>query len=188
MLASSLTVASTLSKEIIMIDFADLYDGKILLHADDVVVAASADVNYLAAVIQREGGLDPDLMTLSMAFYFPEDYGFDGDPVALLNEAVDLAKPPTQESAFMAIDVNGYRWYWDTEAEMLEAIRSGAVVVSPVENPPSAVTAYMVIDSEGYRWYYDTKVEMLESIRLGNVTATEYYELSGTVKLIGVKQ
>jgi hypothetical protein len=46
----------------------------------------------------------------------------------------------------------------------------------------------MVIDSEGYRWYYDTKVEMLESIRLGNVTATEYYELSGTVKLIGDKQ
>jgi len=132
-----------------MIDFADLYDGKILLHAGDVVVAASADVNYLAAVIQREGGLDPDLMTLSMAFYFPEDYGFDGDPVALLKEAVDLAEFST---------------------------------------PPNPVTAYMVIDEQGYRWYYDTKVEMLESIRLGNVTATEHYELSGTVKLIGDKQ
>jgi hypothetical protein len=148
MLASSLTVASTLSKEIIMIDFANLYDGKILLHADDVVVAASADVNYLAAVIQREGGIDSG-MILSSSFDFPEDYGFDGDPVALLNEAVDLAE-------FSA--------------------------------SPNPVTAYMVIDSEGYRWYYDTKVEMLESIRLGNVTATEYYELSGTVKLVGDKQ
>lgn len=170
-----------------MIDFANLYDGKILLHADDVVVAASADVNYLAAVIQREGGIDPG-MILSSSFDFPEDYDFEGDPVALLNEAVALAKSPTQESAFMAIDVNGDRWYWDTEAEMLEAIRSGAVAVSPVENPPNAVTAYMVIDEQGYRWYWDTEAEMLESIRLGNVTATEYYELSGTVKLVGDKQ
>jgi hypothetical protein len=129
----------------IMIDFADLHNGKILLHADDVVVAASADVNYLAAVIQRQGGIYPS-MILSSSFDFPEEYGFEGDPVALLDEAVALAE-------FSA--------------------------------PPNPVTAYMVIDEQGYRWYYDTKVEMLESIRLGNVTATEYYELCGTVKLIG---
>jgi hypothetical protein len=131
----------------IMIDFADLHNGKILLHTDYGVVAASADVNYLAAVIRREGGIDLGLI-LSSSFDFPEDYGFEGDPVALLNAAVALAKFSAQ-------------------------LR------------PNPVSAYMVIDEQGYRWYYDTKVEMLESIRLGNVTATEYYELSGTVKLIG---
>jgi hypothetical protein len=129
-----------------MIDFADLHNGKILLHADYGVVAASADVNYLAAVIQRQGGIYPSII-LSSSFDFPEEYGFEGDPVALLDEAVALAE-------FSA--------------------------------PPNlGGDAYMVIDEQGYRWYYDTKVEMLESIRLGNVTATEYYELCGTVKLIG---